>query len=41
MMAHFVDAYERQLSVSHAPTHYREVFRQLGTWLRAWSNAFI
>jgi hypothetical protein len=41
MMAHFVDAYERQLSLSHAPTHYREVYRQLGTWLRAWSNAFI
>ena len=41
MMAHFVDAYERQLSVSQAPPHYREVYRQLGTWLRAWSNAFI
>ncbi|HEY5822522.1 MAG TPA: hypothetical protein VIT20_11130 [Propionibacteriaceae bacterium] len=40
MFAHFLDEYDRLLSRSTSPSHYRDVFAQLGSWMRRWSRAF-
>ncbi len=40
MFAAFVDEYDRQVSLSSRPAHYREVYRQLGDWMGRWSRAF-
>jgi hypothetical protein len=40
MFAAFADEYLRQVELSTRPSHYREVYRQLGDWMTRWSKAF-
>jgi Reversibly glycosylated polypeptide len=40
MFAHFVEEYARGVESSRAPSHYREVYRQLGDWMTRWAAAF-
>jgi len=40
MFAHFVEEYARGVESSSAPSHYREVYRQLGDWMGRWGAAF-
>lgn len=40
MFAAFVDGYLAEVGRSTAPSHYRAVYRELGTWMRRWSEAF-
>jgi hypothetical protein len=40
MFAHFVEEYLRGVEASAAPSHYREVYAQLGDWMQRWSRAF-
>jgi hypothetical protein len=36
----FVDAYHVALDRSPEPVHYRDVYRELGSWMKRWSRAF-
>ena len=40
MFATFVDAYQVALDRCPEPAHYREVYKELGSWMRRWSEAF-
>jgi hypothetical protein len=40
MFGHFVEEYVRLVEKSSAPSHYREVYRQLGDWMSRWARAF-
>ena len=40
MFAEFVDNYRTEVDRSPAPSHYRAVYRELGTWMQRWSEAF-
>jgi hypothetical protein len=40
MFAAFVDAYQVEVDRSRAPAHYRAVYRELGSWMRRWAEAF-
>lgn len=40
MFATFVEEYERAVAASTAPSHYREVYAELGVWMRRWAEAF-
>jgi len=40
MFGHFVEEYLRLVEKSTAPSHYRDVYRQLGDWMARWARAF-
>ena len=40
MFASFVDEYRSAVDRSPEPSHYRDVYRQLGAWMSLWSQAF-
>lgn len=40
MFGSFVDSYHAALDRSREPIHYREVYRELGSWMERWSGAF-
>lgn len=40
MFGAFVDAYNLEVDRSPAPSHYREIYRQLGDWMGRWVGAF-
>lgn len=40
MFAHFVEEYRPLVEKSPAPSHYAEVYRQLGDWMARWARAF-
>lgn len=40
MFGAFVDEYLAEVDRSAAPAHYREVFRELGDWMRRWVACF-
>lgn len=41
MFGHFVEEYRSLVETSATPTHYREVYRQLGDWMSRWARAFL
>jgi hypothetical protein len=40
MFGHFVEEYRLLIEKSPAPSHYKEVYRQLGDWMGRWARAF-
>jgi hypothetical protein len=40
MFAHFTDEYRRRIEQTAAPTHYRQVYRELGEAMQRWADAF-
>jgi hypothetical protein len=40
MFGSFVDAYHQAIDRSPEPSHYKDVYRELGAWMTRWSAAF-